>query len=57
MLRLWQSSFYQCDSEGRDLQILAMTSQLLSRHRCISAAPMKTLTGLTQMFGIELQTK
>ncbi len=27
-----------------DLQILAMTSQLRSRHRCISAAPMKTLT-------------
>src|ERR1700741_3428079 len=41
----------------RDLQILATTSQLLSRHRCISAAPMKTLTGLAQMFGTELQTK
>lgn len=40
-----------------DLQILAMTSQLRSRHRCISRAPMKTLTGLAHTFSIELQTK
>ena len=43
--------------QSRVLQILAITSRLLSRHRFISAAPMNTLTGWAQMFGIELQTK
>ena len=43
--------------QPRDLQILAMNSQLLSRHRCISGAPIKTFTGLAQTFSIELQTK
>ena len=50
----WQGSAVV---QPRDLQILAMTSQLRSRHRCISVAPMKTLTGLEQTFSIELQTK
>jgi hypothetical protein len=50
--RIVQSVCQHCD-----LQIPAITSQLLLHHRCISLASMKTLTGLAQTLSSELQTK